>query len=119
MSDRVLVDSSAWGDYLRGRGRMAPAVLRLVAEDRVWLHATVIGEVRLGGVDLAGRFPGLPLLQGFVPERVLAWLALQEVGAVRGVGWADCEIVHAAAAHHVPLLTADGRQQALLEGRRA
>ncbi len=36
MSDRVLVDSSAWSDYLRGRDRNGAVVLRLLAEDRVW-----------------------------------------------------------------------------------
>ena len=67
----VLVDSSAWADSLRGRGRNGAEVLRLVAEDRVLLHPTVISEVPIGGVDLVdGRLGTLRVLPAFpAPSR--------------------------------------------------
>jgi predicted nucleic acid-binding protein len=114
VSERVLVDSSGWTDFLRGRGRLAAHVLRLVAEDRVWLHPTVAGEVLLGGVDLAdGRLGGLSMLAAFRAEDVLGWMRTLDPALLRGVGWADCEIAHAAVRHGVALLTADERQAVL------
>jgi predicted nucleic acid-binding protein len=114
MSDRVLVDSSAWADYLRGRGRRGTDVLQLLAEGRVWLHPVVVGEVLLGGVDVAdGRLGPLPSLPERPADEVLHWLRTRDPALLRGVGWADCAIVHAAVTHGVPLLTADARQEAL------
>ena len=114
---RVLVDSSAWMDYLRRRGRSAEKVLRLVAEDEVWLHPVVVGEVRLGGVDLEARL-GLPMLPASSAEDVLVWVRQLPPTALHRVGWADCEIVHAAVSQAVPLLTSDDRQRALYEAHR-
>jgi predicted nucleic acid-binding protein len=114
MSSRVLVDTSAWADFLRRRGRAGEDVLRLVAENRLWLHPIVIGEVLLGGVDLAdGRLGKLPVLDAFPATDVLAWLRGQDASILRGVGWADCAIVHAAVTERVPLLSSDTAQNAL------
>lgn len=119
MSSRVLVDSSAWADYLRGRGRNGAEVVRLLAEDRVWLHPVVVGEVLLGGVDLAdGRFGSLPSLAEFAQADVVDWVRTRARGWVRGVGWADCVIAHAALVHGTPLLTSDARQADLHERSR-
>lgn len=116
MSSRVLVDSSAWSDYLRARGRNGAEVLRLVAEDRVVLHPAVIGEVMLGGVDLAdGRLGTIPVLAAFPAEEVVAWLRRQDPSVLRGVGWADCVIAHAAVSSNVDLLTSDDAQRRLVE----
>lgn len=116
MSDHVLIDSSAWADYLRGRGRNGAEVLRLVAEDRVLAHPTVIGEVLLGGVDLAdGRLGALRVLPAFPAEEVVAWLRRQDAAVLRGVGWADCVVVHAALTAGAPLLTSDAAQRALYD----
>lgn len=107
------MDSSAWNDYLRGRGRAAHEVLRLVAEDRIWLHPTVVGEVFLGGVDLGdGRLGALPMLPAFSGDAVLSWVRRQDAKHLRGVGWADCEIVHAAVIQGVRLVTSDVAQRA-------
>lgn len=119
MSDRVLVDSSAWSDYLRGRGRRGADVLQLLAEGRVWLHPVVVGEVLLGGVDLAdGRLGALPSMAERPAGEVLAWLRTRDPSLLRGVGWADCAIVHAAVTHGAPLVTADARQEALWRAAR-
>ena len=114
MSERVLVDSSAWADYLRGRGRNGAEVLRLIAADRVWLHPAVVGEVLLGGVDLEdGRLGVIPSLPERPELEVVAWIRTRDPEWLRGVGWADCVIAHAAVASGVPLLTSDARQGAL------
>jgi predicted nucleic acid-binding protein len=119
MADRVLVDTSGWTHYLRGRGRHAGAVLTLVAEGRVWLTSTVLGEVFLGGVDLMdGRLGDLRVLPGLPTEAVHRWIRTRDPRLLRGVGWADCEIVHAAVHHRVRLLTADARQATLFEACR-
>jgi predicted nucleic acid-binding protein len=111
MSERALVDSSAWADYLRGRGRSGGEVLRLVAEDRVWLHPIVVGEVLLGGVDLAdGRLGALPVLPERPQAEVVAWIRTRDPEWIRGVGWADCAVAHAAVVHGVSLVTSDARQ---------
>ena len=39
-------------------------------------------------------------------------------GSVRGVGWADCQIVHAAHQADLLLLTGDGDQRALWDASR-
>ena len=96
MSDRVLVDSSAWSDYLRGRDRNGAVVLRLVAEDRVWLHPTVSPPA----------------------EDVVDWIRRQDPARLRGVGWADCAIAHAAVTLGVPLVTSDTAQAALFASAR-
>jgi predicted nucleic acid-binding protein len=119
MSSRVLVDSSAWADYLRGRGRNGVEVLRLLAEDRVILHPTVVGEVLLGGVDLSdGRIGEVPSLAAFPAELVVGWLRRRSPPSLRGIGWADCVIAHAALMSNTDLLTSDEGQRLLYDAHR-
>lgn len=94
----MLVDSSAWIDHQRSGD---PVIERLDAERRIWSHATVLGEIRLGcgapSRRLAARVVACPMLPSVDPDRVLQTIAESNL-ACTGLGWADAEILAACAA---------------------
>jgi predicted nucleic acid-binding protein len=60
----ILIDTSAWIDFFRGRGRLADAVDQLVESDDAAVCGPIITEFRRGLRSRADRERVLPLLSG-------------------------------------------------------
>lgn len=58
----ILVDTSAWIDFFRGRGPLAARVDELIESDQVALCGPVVTELRRGLRSQAERGRVLPLL---------------------------------------------------------
>ena len=112
---RVVVDSSAWIQHQRVGD---PVIERLDAEGRLWSHATVLGEVRLGcgapARALAGRVTACPRAPSADPDQVLALTRIAGV-ACSNIGWADAELVTTCVHAEVPtrIYTHDKHLQAV------
>ena len=126
MGRGLLVDTSAWQPYFRiragsrqpaGAAALADRVDRAVVDGDAVVHPVVAGEVLLGGVDPWDAFDGLEWLDtgDTDDDTVLSWLGSWPAGTVRGVGWADCVIVHGAIHGDLELVTGDGDQQRLFD----
>lgn len=91
---------------------------RLDAEDRLWSHATVLGEIQLGcgapARALAGRVTACPRVPSADPDQVLALSRFAGV-ACSNIGWADTELVATCVHADVPtrLYTRDRHLQAV------
>jgi predicted nucleic acid-binding protein len=79
----ILVDTSAWVDFFRGRGRHAMRVDDLLEHDEVALCGPVVTEIRRGLRSPGDRARVLPLLNGchVLPQPILLW---EEAGKL---GW--------------------------------
>lgn len=114
MSLTVLIDSSAWIEYLRlGWGSVSEAVDGLLQEDRVLLCGMVELEIFQGlrpreRERVSGLFPALPYLETERRDYVAAGKRLGELRQ-RGVTipGADSLIGELCLRHDVPLLTLD------------
>jgi predicted nucleic acid-binding protein len=60
----MLVDTSAWVEFFRGRGKCANAVDAALAADEVALCGPVLIELRRGFASVAERRKVIPLLEG-------------------------------------------------------
>ena len=110
----ILVDTSAWVDFFRGRGRFASRVDELIEVDQAALCGPVITEIRRGLRFKGERVRVLPLLEGchLLAQPPDLWDEAGELG-----GWLrrrgatvkslDLLIATYALAHGVPLLAAD------------
>ncbi|HEX4476735.1 MAG TPA: PIN domain-containing protein [Polyangiaceae bacterium] len=110
----ILVDTSAWIDFFRDRGRIADAVDTALESGEAALCGPVLTEIRRG-LRAPQRRRVLPLLDGChllrQPEDL--WLSAGDLGAVlarRGVTIKTLDLLIAvyAIAHGAPLLTTDG-----------
>jgi len=110
----ILVDTSAWIDFFRGRGRVAEQVDQLLETDEAALCGPVVTELRRGLRSSAERDHVLSLLSGchVLDQPVRLWEETGEIGWYLGrrgaaVKSLDLLIAAYALAHDVPILTAD------------
>lgn len=110
----ILVDTSAWIDFFRGRDPLAAAVDTLLEANEVALCGPVITELRRGLRSRADRTRVLPLLGGchMLDQPPALWDEAGELGALLGrrgtaVKTLDLLIATYALSHGVALLTRD------------
>ena len=110
----ILVDTSAWIDFFRGRAPVAATVDSLLAENEVALCGPVITELRRGLRSARERARVLELLEGChsLAQPQDLWAEAGELGAVLGrrgatVKSMDLLVATYALAHSVPVLTLD------------
>jgi predicted nucleic acid-binding protein len=110
----ILVDTSAWIEFFRGRGPLADRVDDLLEADDVALCGPVVTELRRGIRAASERKRVLPLLGSchLLPQPPSLWedagdlgFALARKGAT--VKSLDLLIAVYALSHQVPLLTTD------------
>ncbi len=111
----ILIDTSAWIDFFRGRDPCASWVDEALATGEAALCGPVEMELRRGLLNERERKKVLPLLDGChwlsTPDNL--WVEAGELGYAlrrRGVTPKTLDLLIAiyAVAHQVPLLTADG-----------
>jgi len=110
----ILVDTSAWIEFFRGRGPLTARVDELLAENEVALCGPVVTELGRGLRSARERSRVLDLLRGChaLAQPHDLWSEAGELGALLGrrgatVKSMDLLIAVHALAHGVPLLTAD------------
>ena len=110
----ILVDTSAWIEFFRGRGPVAEQVDALIETDEATLCGPVVTELRRGLRSKAERSRVLPLLSGchVLDQPANLWEEAGEIGWYLGqrgsmVKSLDLLIAAYALAHDVPILTVD------------
>lgn len=109
----ILIDTSAWVEFFRGKGTLGMAVDAALDEGEAALCGPIVTEIRRGlrasqRAHVLALFEGCQVLSD--PEDL--WIAAGELGSAlarRGttVKTLDLLIATYAIAHAVPLLTAD------------
>ena len=111
----VLIDTSIWVDYINNGDFGLSALLD---ENRVLVHAYVIGEVALGSIrDRSSRLRGLcemPSVDIVAQDAVLALIDSGHLWGT-GIGYVDAHLLAAALAADVGLWTRDKRLRAAAE----
>lgn len=110
----ILVDTSAWVEFFRGRPPLADDVDELIEENEAALCGPVLMELRRGLRSAGERRRVLPLLEScrFLDEPHQLWEEAGDLGyflARRGVTAKSIDLLIAtyALAHSVAVLTAD------------
>jgi len=110
----ILVDTSAWIEFFRGRGPMADRVDELLEADEVALCGPVVTELRRGIRAASERKRVLPLLGSchLLPQPPSLWEEAGDLGfalARKGATVKSLDLLIAvyALSHQVPLLTTD------------
>jgi len=110
----ILIDTSAWIEFFRGRGRRADAVDQLIESDDAAVCGPILTELRRGLRSRADRERVLPLLSGcqVLEQPSALWEEAGDLGVLLGKRGAtvksmDLLIATYALTHTVPLLTAD------------
>ena len=110
----ILIDTSAWIEFFRGRGPVAEEVDQLIETDEATLCGPVVTELRRGLRSTAERDRVLPLLSGchVLVQPARLWEEAGEIGWYLGrrgasVKSLDLLIAAYALAHDVPILTVD------------
>jgi len=110
----ILIDTSAWIEFFRGRGALADAVDAAVEQNDAALCGPIVTELRRGLRSRRDRTSVLPLLEGChlleQPEHL--WANAGDLGFAlrrRGVNVKSLDLLIAtyALAHEVPILSAD------------
>jgi predicted nucleic acid-binding protein len=118
----TLIDTSAWIDFFRGRGKLVDAVDEAIAHGDAAICGPIETELRRGLINDKERRTVLPLLDGCQrlaqPERL--WEEAGELGfglRKRGVTpkTSDLLIATYALSHSVALLTGDRDFKAMQE----
>jgi tRNA(fMet)-specific endonuclease VapC len=111
----ILVDTSAWIEFFRGRDPMAQRVDALLESNDVAVCGPIITELRRGFRSSADRKRMLPLLEACycLPQPEQLWEDAGDMGFALGrkgvsVKTLDLLIAGYALFHAVALLTADG-----------
>lgn len=111
----ILVDTSAWIEFFRGRDPIAERVDELLATNQAALCGPIVTELRRGLRSASERAEVLPLLSGchFLPQPAQLWEEAGELGFAMGrrgvtVKTLDLLIATHALASTVALLTTDG-----------
>ena len=127
MSSRILIDTSAWVDFLRSRGGvLGDAVARASSDDTALLCGVVIAELLQGAKGQKERqqpeflFANVECLPVLPDDWHSAGRALQALQASRMSGitlpLSDAIIAALARRHEVSILTADAHFQHLSVG---
>jgi len=110
----ILVDTSAWVDFFRGRGAIADRVDELIDADEAALCGPVLTELRRGFRSPAERAKVLRLLGAcqMLDQPPRLWEEAGELGFFLGRRGAtlktlDLLVATYALAHDLPLLTGD------------
>lgn len=110
----ILVDTSAWVEFFRGRDPVASAVDALLESDEIALCGPVLTEIRRGLRTPAERRRILPLLAGchLLEQPPGLWEEAGDIGfalARRGASVKTLDLLIAAyvLSHDVPILTTD------------
>jgi predicted nucleic acid-binding protein len=110
----TLVDTTAWIDFFRGRGRLADAVDTLLENNDAALCGPIVTELRRGLRTASERQRVLPLLGGctMLEQPTDLWMEAGDLGmflARRGVTVKSLDLLIAtyALAHSVGVLTGD------------
>lgn len=110
----ILVDTSAWIEFFRGRDPFAGAVDDTLATGEAALCGPIETELRLGLKDERERAKVLPLLEAcrYLPQPAELWVEAGDLGFIlrrRGITPKsfDLLIVVYALSHSAALLTAD------------
>jgi hypothetical protein len=110
----ILVDTSAWIDFFRGRDPLARAVDALLGANEVAVCGPVITELRRGLRSRVERARVIPLLEGchMLEQPSALWEEAGELGALLGrrgtlVKSFDLLIATYALSHGVALLARD------------
>ncbi len=116
----ILVDTSAWVEFFRGRDPYAALVDSLLATNEVALCGPVLTEIRRGLRSTADRKRVLPLLDACttLPTPAALWQEAGDLGFVlarKGVTVKSMDLLIAthALAHAAPLLTRDADFRAM------
>ena len=106
-----MADSSVWFDLYNGKSTPSVAVLkRLLAEDRVWVHADVVKEFALGRQTqlLSAYIAAMRQLPRIDELSINEFLAVVDEFGLRGSGKSRDTFLFAAAIQHgVLVLTGD------------
>lgn len=104
----ILVDTSAWVHHLR---RKDPHLVRFLLEQRVRTCEVVVGELLLGSglpKSFAADLLALPRLPSPAADETRLFIARHRSAfAGSGVGWADAQIILAAAKSGARVHTSD------------
>lgn len=110
----ILVDTSAWIEFFRGRDPVAAKIDRLLVDDEVAICGPIVAELRRGLRDQGERRQVLPLLEGChtLPTPLRLWEEAGELGFALGRRGAtlksmDLLIATFALTHDVGLLAVD------------
>jgi len=110
----ILVDTSAWIAFFRGRGRVAAVVDRALEDDEAALCGPVLTELRRGFVSAVERSKIPPLLLAChqLPQPASLWDEAGDLGFVLArkgatVKSLDLLIAAYALAYNTPILTLD------------
>ena len=110
----ILIDTSAWIDFFRGKGHFADAVSTALEHDDAAICGPVLTELRRGLRTQRERRKVLPLLEGchLLRQPSALWRDAGELGYVLArkgatVKTLDLIIAIFAMSHSVPILTAD------------
>jgi predicted nucleic acid-binding protein len=111
----ILIDTSAWIDFFRGRGPLADDVDRALEDGDAAICGPVYTELRRGFRSQGERARVLRHLGGcrLLPQPADLWTDAGELGFVlrpKGITVKTLDLLIAcyALAHRVPLLTSDG-----------
>ena len=114
----VLVDTSVWIRFFRGREPFGSELERLLFLDEVSGHELVFGELLIG--DRGGRkkfladYGKMHHATAVPPAEVVAFVRGRDLHG-RGVGWIDIHLLAAAIVGRMQLWTADPRLAAMAE----
>ncbi|MCG3197636.1 MAG: PIN domain-containing protein [Candidatus Omnitrophica bacterium] len=113
-SAEVLVDTSAWIDYFRGKEPCRPIVASLLERDCIFCAGLVLAELIQGakGETELEVLRDFPRVFRFLPETTEAWVEAGELSRrlrVKGktVGLSDCFLAVLAAKAGARILTRD------------
>jgi len=112
----ILVDTSVWVAHLRDPGG-DPSLIAGLESGVVAADEFVAGELALAGAPVTVLFGGVEIVRASPHEEVMDFVA-RLPRPVRGVGWIDVHLVHAALIRRYGLLSRDTRQRALFESLR-
>jgi predicted nucleic acid-binding protein len=110
----ILVDTSAWIDFFRGKGPLADRVDEALASNEATLCGPIVTELRRGLRNPSERRKVIPLLDGchLLEDPDALWEEAGELGYVlarKGVTVKTMDLLIAtyALSHDVPLLASD------------
>lgn len=108
----ILADTSVWIDHLRGT-EGAEGLGELLADEEVFSHPFVLGELALGHLGphrkaILQDLEHLPAIPVVPHKEVFEMIHMRRLFG-RGIGWVDCHLLAAALVEGCALWTLDRR----------